>query len=262
MAYKQLRDANMATGYTGGWCLKFVQDSFGTDHPYATAMDSWNTNYGNGNHPNELPPVGKTVPVYFALGTEPAGHVAISLDDGKIASSTQSGYHSSPYFHSNLQNMIDVYAKYNGGCSYLGWKEYVGTVRVVENVTTSQTTNQGGADMPIPNADNYHWRYNKAMVNIRGRELSRDEFNKNFVGRSDLAMLEAMLDNAEADANVNHAKVGKQAIAENWQKQIADTKKQLADEIAKDVGLTKNLADQNIKIDELNKQITSLQATS
>ena len=130
--WKQNQDASMATGYEGGWCLKFVQDAFGTDHPYATALDAWNNNYGGGNHPNELPPAGKTVPVYFSLGNVPAGHVAISLDDGMVASSTQGGIHSTPYFHQNLDNLIWVYGKYNGGCTYLGWSEYVGTYHVVE----------------------------------------------------------------------------------------------------------------------------------
>lgn len=130
--WKQNQDASMATGYEGGWCLKFVQDAFGTDHPYATALDAWNNNYGGGNHPNELPPAGKTVPVYFSLGNVPAGHVAISLDDGMVASSTQGGIHLTPYFHQNLDNLIWVYGKYNGGCTYLGWSEYVGTYHVVE----------------------------------------------------------------------------------------------------------------------------------
>ena len=131
----------------------------------------------------------------------------------------------------------------------------------VENITQpAPQTNQGEQDMPIPDADNYYWRYNKAMVNIRGREMSRDEFNKNFVGRSDLDMLGAMLDDAEADNNVNNAKVGKQAITENWQKQIADTKKQLADETAKSIGLIDNLAYQNAKMGDLNEQIKVLKA--
>jgi hypothetical protein len=132
MPWKQLRDADMTVGYTGGWCLAYVQDAFKTDHQDPDAMDAWNDNYLNGNHPNELPPVGKTVPVYFSLGNVPQGHVAISLDDGFVASSTLGGYHPKPYFHPNLQHMIDMYAKYNGGCTYLGWSEYVSTTRVVE----------------------------------------------------------------------------------------------------------------------------------
>lgn len=79
---------------------------------------------------------------------------------------------------------------------------------------------QGGDEMPIPNADNYYWRYNKAMQYIRGRQMSREEFNKFFVGRSDLAMLEAMLDNPEADQWFNDGNLGRLARNDGWQQQI------------------------------------------
>lgn len=151
----RLRDANMNTGYTGGWCLKFVQDSFGTDHPYPSAIDAWNANYGGGNHPGEVPPLGLTVPVYLSLGNVPAGHVADRLDDGYVASSTQAGYHSTPYFHPSLNDLINVYGKYNGGATYLGWSQFVGTVKVVawqdshsESTTTDIAFNRTTIDDP------------------------------------------------------------------------------------------------------------------
>jgi hypothetical protein len=127
----QLKDADMTVGYTGGWCLKYVQDAFGTDHPFPSAIDSWNGNVGNGNHPGEVPPMVMTVPVYLSLGNVPAGHVAIRLDDGGVASSSYAGYHPTPHFYSNLDGLINDYATYNGGANYLGWSEYVGTVKVV-----------------------------------------------------------------------------------------------------------------------------------
>lgn len=133
-SWKQLIDANWKVPYEGGWCLKYIQDAFKTDHPYGSAIEAWNSNYGGGNHPGELPPVGKTVPVYFSLGNVWQGHTAVSLDDGYIASSSQGGYHTQGYIHQNLDNIIWVYGKYNGGCTYLGWSEYVGTARVVEYV--------------------------------------------------------------------------------------------------------------------------------
>lgn len=80
--------------------------------------------------------------------------------------------------------------------------------------------NDGGDDMPIPNADNYYNRYRKAMIYIRGRDMSREEFNKNFVGNSDLRMLEAMLDSSEADAQVDYANWGRTAKNDNWTGQI------------------------------------------
>lgn len=138
--FKQLKDANMKIGYVGGWCLKYVQDAFGTDHPYPTALAEWNATSPN-NH-TDLPPAGVTVPVFFSLGNVPAGHVAISLNDGYIASSTQAGTHPGPYFHKNLDDLVAVYGKYNGGATYLGWSEVVGTVRVVEPVNLNATDDQ------------------------------------------------------------------------------------------------------------------------
>lgn len=134
MGWNQLHDADMTVGYTGGWCLKYVQDAFHTDHPFATALDAWNANVGNGNHANEEPPMGITVAVYFSLGNVPAGHVAIRLSDGWVASSTQPGTHPAPYYHRNLADLISVYGQYNGGCTYLGWSEYVGDTQVVQFV--------------------------------------------------------------------------------------------------------------------------------
>jgi hypothetical protein len=147
MAYTQLRDANWKVPYVGGWCLKYVQDAFGTDHPYASAIDAWNANFGGGNHPGELPPQGRTVPVYFSLGDVTAGHVADSLNDGTVASSTQGGSHAQGFIHPNLQNLIDTYAKYNGGCTYLGWSEYVGTVQVVNQNQVITQAPQGGGNV-------------------------------------------------------------------------------------------------------------------
>lgn len=89
-----------------------------------------------------------------------------------------------------------------------------------------------GGDMPIPDQDNYFARYNKAMQNIRGRTMTRDEFRKNFVGQTDLRVLEAMLDNPEADratAAQQWALANRTAV----EKQIADLKVALANEKAK-----------------------------
>ena len=80
--------------------------------------------------------------------------------------------------------------------------------------------NNGGTDMAIPNADNYYNRYRKAMQYIRGRDMSRDEFNKNFVGNTDLRMLEAMLDSPEADAQLDYANWGRVAKNDKWDEQI------------------------------------------
>lgn len=141
MAYQQLRDADMNIGYTGGWCLKYVQDAYGTDHPYPTALAAWDAEPVATSH-GEYPPLGITVPIYFSLGNEPAGHVAIRLDDGWVASSTLSGYNARPYLHPSIDDLINVYGRYNGGCTYLGWGEHVGSVRVVEATANNATDDQ------------------------------------------------------------------------------------------------------------------------
>jgi len=125
----QLRDADMSVGYTGGWCLAYVQNAFHTDHPFPTALAAWNANVGGGNHPGEVPPLGITVPVYFSLVGEPAGHVAARLDDGYVASSSDPGYHARPYLHPNLDHLMRYYGGYRP--SFLGWSEWVGYVKVV-----------------------------------------------------------------------------------------------------------------------------------
>ena len=124
----QNRDANWRVTYTGGWCLAYVEDAFGTAHLYPNATNSWEN--AKGKH-YDLPPAGITVPVYFSLGNVPEGHIAISLDDLMVASSTQSGTHPQGYIHKNIQDMINLYGKYNGGCTYLGWSEELAGTTIV-----------------------------------------------------------------------------------------------------------------------------------
>jgi hypothetical protein len=157
-SYTQTHDANWRIPYVGGWCEGYVEGAWGqatlptpsnqtTSGTWRSAMAKWNANPGGGNHPNELPPVGRTVPVYFSLGSTSNGHTAISLDDGSVASSTQAGFHTQGYIHPNLQNLKDVYGKYNNGCTYLGWSEVVGTIRVVTPVAAPVNNVTQGVDM-------------------------------------------------------------------------------------------------------------------
>ena len=201
--WSQIRDANWKVLYVGGWCLKYVQDAFGTDHPYPSAIDAWNANYGNGNHPNEQPP-SKTVPVYFSLGNVPAGHVAISLDDHTVASSTQAGTHPSGYLHPNLQNLIDVYGKYNGGCTYLGWSEYVGTVHVLQSAVVNATDDQirqaflDILERPVDDGALAHYRaYTNDFVQS---DLLASNERKLVVARHAAAAAQGIADKAAADA--------------------------------------------------------------
>ena len=150
MAWKQLIDPDWRKPYVGGWCEGYVEGCVGqatlptasnqsTSGVYLSAIAAWNA---ESNKHYDLPPVGKTVPVYFSLGSTSNGHVALSLDDGCVASSTQAGFHTQGYIHPNLNNLISVYGQYNNGCTYLGWGEYIGRVRVIAPDVVMATIDQ------------------------------------------------------------------------------------------------------------------------
>lgn len=132
----QVKDANIGITYTGGYCLKAVADAFGTQHKYPTAAADWQSGEHNGdtsqgNHDGQLPPNGVKVPIYLKLTNVPAGDVAISLGDGRVASAAQSGTHNGLYIYSSIQAYINDYSRYNGGATYLGWSEGTENTRVV-----------------------------------------------------------------------------------------------------------------------------------
>lgn len=112
-----------------------------------------------------------------------------------------------------------------------------------------------GEDMPIPDADNYYWRYGQKLSTfVRGRQLSREEFRKALVGVSDLRAVEILSDDPEADRTQHAQEVGQLALRDNWQQQIYDlqaalngrpTPEQLAAAQAQ-------LAEMNKKFDEAN----------
>ena len=78
-----------------------------------------------------------------------------------------------------------------------------------------------GDNMPIPDADNYYWRYGQKLATfVRGRQLSRAEFRQHIVGKSDLGAVEVLSDDPEADRTQQAQEVGQLAIRDNWQQQI------------------------------------------
>ncbi|MFE7720089.1 hypothetical protein ACFU44_13730 [Nocardia rhizosphaerihabitans] len=148
---RQLVTPNYDIPYFGGYCEGFVEGTVGqatlpgppkfiTYGVWQNAVGpvnkgetaAWAANYKNGNHPNELPPKGVRVPIFFSLGSTKAGHVALSLEDGRVASSTKVGYNPTAFIHPGIQDLINTYTRYSGSCSYLGWSEYIGKVRVVD----------------------------------------------------------------------------------------------------------------------------------
>ena len=135
MIYQQVINANPNVPYTGGWCLAAVQDAFNTDHPYPSAMAQWQN--GGSRHVGR-PPLGIDVPVFFSMSNEPAGHVAVHLKDGRVASSSKAGKHSSLYIHDSIDDLIGFYAPYHR-LVLLGWSEVVGTKQVVKELTMKPT---------------------------------------------------------------------------------------------------------------------------
>jgi len=147
--YTQLYLPDPYIPYVGGLCEGFVEGTaeqasfpykvngkWTTDGVYPSAASAWAAS--NGNHA-EQPPEGLRVPVFFTLGNNKNGHVALMLEDGRVASSTQTGWHDTAYIHPNLQDLIKVYTRSQGSCTYLGWSEYIGKRKIVE-----------GGNMPTP----------------------------------------------------------------------------------------------------------------
>lgn len=135
---QQLITPDNGITYTGGWCLKAEQDSFGTDHPYPTAAAQWHAE--NAKHYDE-PPLGFSVPIHFSIQGEPAGHIAHTNPDGTVASSSLAGTHRGLYIHSSIQDLINFYSSV-WKLTYLGWGETVGTKQVIK-----------GEGMNYPTAD-------------------------------------------------------------------------------------------------------------
>lgn len=275
MNYTQLIDANWRIPYIGGWCEGYVEGAWGqaslpkqdnngnwyTLGQYASAMAKWNANPGNGNHPGELPPVGKTVAVYFSLGSTSAGHTAISLDDGQVASSTQGGVHPQGYIHPNLQDLITMYAKYNNGCTYLGWSEYVGNIRVVQPVAAPQTQGDDMIDAATL----------KLLFNtLLNRDPDQGAYD-HYVGNYTTTFVVNDLNSSQERANLLSLQQNTQAAVNQHidalSSQVTSLTSQLTDLTAKDgadasavADLTKQLSDTKTQLD--NAQAALQAATS
>jgi hypothetical protein len=79
----------------------------------------------------------------------------------------------------------------------------------------------------INDVDNEYWRWAKAAKQIRGRDLSREEFRVAAVGKTWLQAIEILSDSTEADANVDYSQWGRIAKNDGWDKQIHALSEQL-----------------------------------
>lgn len=139
------------------------------------------------------------------------------------------------------------------------------------NVTVGQVLGGStGGDMPIPDHDNYYGRYNKLMVQVRGREMTRDEFRKNIVGVSDLTAVERISDNPESDrateyqqwALANRASIEKQVSdLTSRVNQLSGEVKGLAQTINEKQAEISSLQDKAADLEKENKELKAQLAT-
>jgi len=125
-------------------------------------------------------------------------------------------------------------------------------------VTVGQVL-QGEQDMPIPDADNYYWRYGQDLaMRLRGRQLSRDEFRKYIVGQTDLRAVEILSDDPEATTAQNWQNVGQIAVRDKWDQQIYTLLDQVKAAQADADNWKQKAADQDIALKSLQTQIDDL----
>lgn len=123
MRYKQLVKPNVHIPAPPGWCLTYVQNTFNAPWAGATATDGWEmTKYKH----EGTPPKGISVPVWFAMKGEPAGHVVTWMEDGSIWSASDNDPQAD--YHPNLQHLLDFYG---GRLTLRGWSEDIGGLRIV-----------------------------------------------------------------------------------------------------------------------------------
>ncbi|WP_153008333.1 hypothetical protein [Rhodococcus pyridinivorans] len=236
MAWKQLVQPNVAINETAGLCLQYAKRAFNNFTSGTNAWDAWEA--AQYKHRDRNFPEGVAVPVWFdwtgtvkwtdgIWRTQRYGHAAVRMPDGKIWSSPLTG-HGRAWFAS----VDDLARAFGGGMTYVGWSEDISGTRV---------TKDEGGDMPIPDADNYYWRYGvRLAMQVRGRELTREEFRQHIVGKTDLQVVELLSDDPEANVAQNWQEVGRVAVQDRWAEQIY----RLQDQVAV---LSKRPSDEQIK---------------
>lgn len=121
-------------GYSGG-CLQYVDDGVNPPNRQATAQISWDYAVKTGvAHPNEQPPNGVWVPVYYSIDNGQwagYGHVAWYYSDGKTTkiydSEYGAGIRTAPYTsHQDLFNYMGWQMR------YYGWSEAVDGLTIVK----------------------------------------------------------------------------------------------------------------------------------
>jgi len=110
--------AAIGTRITPSRCLQYTRGWVGIGPKYPTALAAWN--HATVKHPDEFPPVGAVVPVWFD-SDDPAEHVALHLGDGSVV--TVNGATVTRY--ESIKAMCKAW-----GITYLGWAEDLNGVTV------------------------------------------------------------------------------------------------------------------------------------
>ena len=126
--YTQVKTPNPNISCTPGWCLKYVQDTFGAPAKEPNATAAWNNS--KFKHEDRNFPIGCYVPIWFSVKNVPEGHVALLCPDGSVYSSSDANSYT-PHHHPSLDALISYYSKANP-LTYLGWSEDIETLRVVQ----------------------------------------------------------------------------------------------------------------------------------
>lgn len=110
-----------------GWCLAYVNEAFGVAKKYGSATAAW---YGSATkHHDRNFPAGCWVPVWYAMASEPNGHVVLLAPDGSVYSTSDPS--TTPHHHPNLAHLEAYYAYYGVPLTYRGWTEDVEDTRVL-----------------------------------------------------------------------------------------------------------------------------------
>lgn len=194
----QLIQPDTSVGGRVGFCLEYAQNVYHTPHIYPKAWANWAASPTK--HTDAIPG-NVSVPCWFSFYQDGQnyGHV-VAWVPGK-------GFYSSPWNyqtnHAVLGSIAEVERIY--GAKYVGWSEDIGGVKVVT-----------GGNMGVPDEDGWYARFRQLTQQIRGRDMSREEFRKSIVpARDPFNGVEALSDNPEAYQNTADAKYGRRAREQN-----------------------------------------------
>ena len=173
-------------GYSGG-CLQYVDDGVNPPNRQPTAQRSWDYAVSTGvAHPNEEPPNGVWVPVYYSIDNGQwagYGHVAWYYSDGKTTkiydSENGAGIRTQPY-----SSGAELFQHMGWQMRYYGWSEAVDGLTIVKpkpqepNKPTQPTEKKEALNMYLINAiDTNNWYISDG---ITCRWVRTERFLKNY----------------------------------------------------------------------------------